>query len=231
MILLQTFHGYHLLIPNQYHRSECLRSFDTLEKLFYLEGHPLYYRKSFRDFSIYRQGQYYELRLRGCLVREGKLNTLDQWLYIDTEGDHSHSISQLLLDYLPNRSKIRHLVMGRDNQYFYLMPLQCIFQFLIGISFEAFKQEVQWLVKVASLTYLDSTPLIKSQQLTVYYAGFRFNQYCQRFLINQTVYFYEELQLFDWWLIAKLPYMCEEDVRRLQALFYKETSLEQTPSS
>lgn len=231
MLLLQKFHGYQLLIPNQYHQSTCLRSFATLEKCFYLEAHPLYYQKAFRNFTIYSKPEYYELRMRGCLVLKADLAVIDHWLYIEADNDNSQTISQLLVDYIPKRSPVRRLVEGRSNDFFSLMPLQCIHQFLVGISFREFKEQINRLTRVTSLTYLSSAPIVNSHQLSGYYAGFRLNADCQQFLLNQQVYFYEELELFDWWLLAKLPYMCEKKVAEMQGLFYEKTGFELVLSS
>lgn len=231
MLVLKKYHGYHLLIPNQYHQSNCLRSFDTLETLFYLESHPMYYQRAFRNFTIYGQDEYYELRLRGCLLKEKELMAMDHWLYIEADGDESYTISRLLLSYLPQHSKLRGLIRGRSNDFFSLMPLQCIFPFLVGIRFSEFKEALEWLTRVSSLTYLMSAPIVNSQQLSANFAGFQLNEYCQRFLINQNVYFYEELEQFDWWLLAKLPYMCEHKVAEMQALFYQKVGSEMALSS
>lgn len=226
MLLLQKFHGYHLLIPNQYHRAKCLRSFDTLEKCFYLEGHALYYQRAFRNFTIYGRPEYYELRLRGCLIRADQLASMDHWLYIEADGDSERSISRLLLAYLPKHSPVYALIKGQCNDFFSLMPLQCLYQFLVGQSFEKFAEQITCLTRVSNLSHLSSAPIVNSQQVSSNFGGFYLTSESQDYLLKQNVYFYEELGDFDWWLLAKLPDMCEGKVSQMQAFITKQNSLE-----
>lgn len=227
MLLLKKFHGYLLLIPHQYHNSRSLTSIDTLEKCFYQEKDELFYTELFKEFKIYSKPAYYELRLRGCLISSQALSAMDDWLFLESADDDDQTINQLILEYLPKKSPVRQLIKDQCNDYFSLMPLQCIHQFLVGITFNEFKKQLEWLATVATLTYLKTAPIIHSQQLSTYYEGCRMNIYCQQYLIEQTIYYYEELQEFHWYLVGKLHFMREEKTLEMAQYYQEKVRLKQ----
>ena len=227
MLLLKKFHGYLLLIPHQYHNSRSLSSIDTLEKCFCLHEHELFYTKLFKKFEIYSKPAYYELRLRGCLISSQALSAMDDWLFLESADDDDQTINQLILEYLPKKSPVRALIKGQYNDFFSLMPLQCIHQFLVGITFNEFKKQLEWLATVSTLTYLKTAPIIHSQQLSTCYKGCRMNTYCQQYLIEQTIYYYEELQEVHWYLVGKLHFMSEEKTLEMAQYYKRKGRLEQ----
>ena len=227
MLLLKKFHGYLLLIPHQYHNSKILSSIDTLEKCFYLNKHELFYTKLFKKFEVYSKPAYYELRLRGCLINCQSLSAMDNWLFLESKADDDQTISQLILDYLPKKSPIRPIVKGQCNDFFSLMPLQCIHQFLVGITIYEFIEQLEWVTTVATLTNLKSAPIIHSQQLSTCYGGCRMNLNCQEFLIKQAIYYYEELEPIHWFLLGRLHLMCEEKTSEMADFYHRKDCLKQ----
>lgn len=228
MLLLKRYHSYQLILPNQYHKSNDIKSIETLDRFFYLTEDPLYYRNSLRNYVIYNEPQYYELRMRGCLVHKQALKEIDGWSYIDVLEDTDQTISHYLLQYLSNRSVLKAVIIGRSNQFFSLMPLQCIYQFLVGLTFEEFKVAMSHLTTIVTILDLKTCPLIHSQQISTNCAGYVLNECCQKLLIKHNLYFFEDLQAFDWFLLANMPSMNECKVAKMQE-FYTQKSSSKVP--
>lgn len=190
-------YNYHLIIPPQYYDSITLRSFQLLNQCFYLKDDPLYYQNALRYNGVYAKEPFFELLMRGCLVRTKSLSQVVHWQYIDTEHDERYTISQSIEEYLPSHSPFRAFFKNRTNHFFHLVPLQCLIK-CVHFNYRDFlERDLKDSVSIVGLTKLTSLPILNSTQLTRYYQGTTLSNDLIQTLVKHGVYYFEELHSLD----------------------------------
>lgn len=220
-MLVQSCHAYNLIIPPQYHNSETLSSFINLKKVFYQSESQYYYAQSFNNYAIYEDGYlFYELMLRGCLIRKKASVRIDHWNYVYADNFFEDmSISRLLMKYVPPKSPVKPLIYRKTNQFFHLMPLQCLYQFLKGLTYSEFHHCMNSTIEVANIMTLKSEPIVRATQLKSYYGGFILSDQCKDFFIREGYFYYEDLVDFDWNLLLAIPSVGQCKVNKLKQLY------------
>lgn len=221
LLLIQSWSPYHLIIPPQYHNADTLRSFTCLEKVFYLRETAYYYQKSLLDFTLFREADiFYELLLRGCLIRQDRPVIIARWQYLCVaEKTSDMAVSRLLLKCLPKKSPIIPLIYRKTNDFFHLMPVDCLYSFTKGISMEEFRESLTELVRVQSLRYLKTEPIMRSTQIRAFYQRFALKENCRQFLMSEGYFYYEDLIDFNWQLLAKVPSVSQVKIQRMKEMY------------
>ena len=217
MLLIQSWGPYYLSIPPQYHNAATLRSFVSLDKVFYQRETQYYFQKALAtSLHFHEINFFYELILRGCLIRSKHLVKVARWKYLYVpESTNDCSVSHLILKFLPKKSPIIPLIYRQTNDYFHLMPLDCLHCFTEGLSVEAFQRKLDGLIEVVTLKSLKSEPIMQSTQLRSFHRNFELRESCRRFFINEGYFYYEDLADFNWQLLLKLPCNNEQQIQRI----------------
>lgn len=221
LLLIQSWSPYHLIIPPQYHNAETLRSFACLDKVFYQRETIYYYQKSLLDFTLFREAYiFYELLLRGCLVRLDRPVIIERWQYLCIpEKTSDFAVSRLLLKYIPKKSPIIPLIFRKTNDFFHLMPLDCLYQFTKGVSVEEFKENMEGLVEIQSLRHLKTEPIMRSTQIRAFYQRLALKENCRQLLMREGYFYYEDLIEFNWQLLAKVPSVSQVKIQRMKEMY------------
>lgn len=160
MVVIRKNFNFCLHIPISYYSKAKVEDQPFLFEYLYKPDSERYYRNLKYVYSL--DQYYYEVEsvIRGILVKEPLLDSVESWRYIRiTSTKNSNQLCNKLLSLNSFSSSFNDLLYGKKDIFLNNVPVDCLHQYFYGVSMDNFIEEISPYCEIVDEEYFRSKRL------------------------------------------------------------------------